>query len=72
VLHDAGILDGKRYTAHQTARQELTAALDDRVVVDGNLVTSRGAGTAIDFGLRLVEELVDAGEAARISLAIMA
>lgn len=72
VLHDAGILDGKRHTAHQTARQELTAAMDDRVVVDGNLVTSRGAGTAVDFGLRLVEELVGSGEAARISAAIMA
>ena len=50
VLHDAGMLDGRRYTAHQTVRGELTAALDDPVVVDGKLVTSRGAGTAISFG----------------------
>lgn len=32
---------------------------DHKVVVDGKLVTSRGPGTAFDFGLKLVELLVD-------------
>ena len=30
---------------------------DDRVVVDGNCVTSRGPGTALEFALKLVELL---------------
>ena len=31
--------------------------LSDRVVVDNNIVTSRGPGTAFDFGLALVEKM---------------
>lgn len=71
VLNDAGLLEGKRFTAHQSVRGELTAALDDRVVVDGRLVTSRGAGTAIDFGLRMVEELVGGEESAGVAAGMM-
>lgn len=32
--------------------------LDERVVQDGNLITSQGPGTAMEFGLKLVELLV--------------
>ena len=31
---------------------------EDRVVVDGKLITSRGPGTAFDFSLKIVELLV--------------
>jgi len=31
------------------------SAAEQRVVVDGNLVTSRGPGTALEFALTLVE-----------------
>jgi len=55
VLHAAGLLDGRRYTAHFSVAGELPDILtDQRVVVDGNILTSRGAGTALDFGLLLV------------------
>jgi 4-methyl-5(b-hydroxyethyl)-thiazole monophosphate biosynthesis len=58
VLHDAGLLAGRRYTAHFSVADELTAIrADERVVVDGRLLTSRGAGTALDFGLLLIEKL---------------
>ncbi len=41
-------------------------ALEDRVVVDRELITSRGPGTAIEFALKLVEHLLDAKAAASI------
>jgi len=52
---------------------ELPQALGaERVVEDGPIVTSRGAGTALDFGLALVRRLCGAEAAARVSDAIMA
>lgn len=73
VLHDAGLLDGRRYTAHPSVASELTAILaDERVVRDGNLLTSRGAGTALDFGLALVAALVAPEKAAEIAASIRA
>jgi 4-methyl-5(b-hydroxyethyl)-thiazole monophosphate biosynthesis len=58
VLLDAGLLEGRRYTAHFGVANELPEILEDApVVIDGNIVTSRGAGTATDFGLTLVELL---------------
>jgi protein deglycase len=59
ILHDAGLLAGRRYTAHYSVADELPAILNgQRVVTDGNIITSRGAGTAMDFGLALIEHLV--------------
>lgn len=72
VLLDAGLLEGRNFTAHQSARGALPGALDERVVVDGNLVTSRGAGTAMDFGLALVACLVGKNAADEVAASIMA
>jgi 4-methyl-5(b-hydroxyethyl)-thiazole monophosphate biosynthesis len=73
VLSDAGLLDGKRYTAHFSVAKELPDILEDeRVVVDGKIVTSRGAGTALDLGLKLVELLVSAKKAQEIAASICA
>ena len=59
ALQSAGILDGRRVTCHPGVREELTATprLEDRVVVDGHLVTSQGPGTAFEFALTLIRLL---------------
>lgn len=73
VLNDAGLLANRRYTCHTSVLNELPAALlHERVVVDANIITSRGAGTAIDFGLALVEKLVSSEKAREIHTAICA
>ena len=73
VLNAAGLLDGRRYTAHFSVAGELPHILaEERVVVDGNILTSRGAGTAMDFGLLLIEKLVSADKAREIALSICA
>lgn len=73
ILADAGLLEGRRFTAHFSVNAELPGALaDQRVVEDGLLITSRGAGTAVDFGLALVRRLCGEAKAAEIAQAIMA
>jgi 4-methyl-5(b-hydroxyethyl)-thiazole monophosphate biosynthesis len=73
VLADAGLLAGRRFTAHASVQGELPLALGgERVVEDGPLVTSRGAGTALDFGLAMVRRLFGEERAREIALAIMA
>lgn len=71
VLHDAGLLAGRRYTAHFSVAGELPQILaDERVVADGSVLTSRGAGTALDFGLLLIEKLVSAEKAREVAASI--
>jgi protein deglycase len=73
VLHDAGLLNGRRYTAHFSVAAELPAILaEERVVTDGRLLTSRGAGTALDFGLLLVEKLFSPERSAEIGRSVSA
>ncbi len=71
VLHDAGLLANRRYTAHFSVANELPAILaGERIVTDGKITTSRGAGTAVEFGLHLVALLTSADKAQEISKAI--
>ena len=73
VLHDAGLLNGRRYTAHFSVSNELPGILaEERTVSDGLLLTSRGAGTAIDFGLLLIEKLFSAEKAREVARSICA
>jgi len=69
---DAGLLEGRDFTAHSAAHDELPGVSPDRVVIDGNLITSRGAGTALDFGLALVRRLAGDAAADEVEKAIMA
>ena len=71
VLMHAGVLEGKKYTAHFSVR-DAVPAMDktQAVVVDSNLVTSQGAGTATEFALALVEQLVDKKTADDIAASI--
>jgi protein deglycase len=71
VLHDAGLLAGRRYTAHFSVAGELGAIIEsERVVVDAPIITSRGAGTALEFGLELVARLLSPDAAREVRAAI--
>lgn len=73
VLHDAGLLAGRHYTAHHSVAEELTAIdATARVVQDGRIITSRGAGTALDFALSLVELLFTPEKSREIARSICA
>lgn len=71
VLLDAGVLAGRRYTAHPSTRAELPEAeTDSPVVRDGLVITSQGAGTAVAFGLALVEAICGEEASASVRKAI--
>lgn len=68
VLQAAGLLEGKRFTAFPaTAPLFAKPPLDEVVVHDDRLITSRGAGTAFPFALALVAALCGAETAAAIA-----
>ncbi|NTW72825.1 MAG: DJ-1/PfpI family protein [Eubacteriaceae bacterium] len=61
ILGQLGILKGKAATCYPGLEKELIGAKyqTDPVVVAGNIITSRGAGTASDFGFKILELLKD-------------
>ncbi len=68
VLQYHGLLTGRRVTCHPAfaERLENDEFVEQRVVVDGQCVTSRGPGTALEFALKLVELLYDVHKAREI------
>lgn len=57
ILGEIGILRGKKATCYPSFENKLIGSTisHDMVVVDGNIITSRGAGTAHEFALKFVE-----------------
>lgn len=62
ALASAGLLDGKTITSYPGSLDECNIKDADykeqSVVSDGNIITSRGPGTAMDFALTLIEKLL--------------
>lgn len=58
VLEPHGLLKGKKATAFPAMCNKLSdpSEIENRVVIDGNLITSRGPGTSMEFGLAIVEK----------------
>ncbi len=67
VLAPLGLLDGKNFTCYPGMEKEskylqkadISGHKADRVVIDGNLLTSQGPGSAADFAFALIELLLD-------------
>ncbi len=69
ALFPHGLLEGKRITCHPSFAHLVSSLhpVEATVVVDGNCVTSRGAGTAVEFSLTLVELLYGKGKAREVA-----
>src|SRR3989338_114415 len=74
VLSAIGITTGRTVTSHPTVRAKLDKEKisDERVVVDNNIITSQGPGTAIEFAFKLVEALLGKEKAAEVNKGVLA
>ncbi|HEM3335567.1 TPA: DJ-1/PfpI family protein [Streptococcus suis] len=64
VLDKAGLLDSRHYTCFPGKEKDIPSGilLEEDVVVDGPIITSRGAGTSLDFAYKLVDLFGGDGE----------
>jgi 4-methyl-5(b-hydroxyethyl)-thiazole monophosphate biosynthesis len=71
----AKILAGKKAAGYPGADKGITEVggtiVNEPVVIDGNIITSRGPGTAPNFGLALVKALVGAEKEQQVGKAIL-
>jgi len=74
LLLDAGVITSdSTCTAHGSTEEEIPQLSKNKAVVqDGQIITSRGAGTAVEFGLALIQELFGQEKANEIRASIHA
>ncbi len=72
VLGHKGLLRGKQAIAYPGFEKDLEGAVisDKYVVRDGNIITAKGVGVAVDFGLEIVAALSGEARASEIRSAI--
>jgi 4-methyl-5(b-hydroxyethyl)-thiazole monophosphate biosynthesis len=69
VLAPLGLLSGKKFTCYPGMEEKVTDGKwsDSRIVADGNVITSRSAGTAGEFAVAIIEKLLDKAAAQKIA-----
>jgi 4-methyl-5(b-hydroxyethyl)-thiazole monophosphate biosynthesis len=69
VLAPLGLLEGKNFTCFPGLENSVKGGKHslEKVVVDGNLITSRAPGTAAAFALALIEKLAGPGAAKKVA-----
>ncbi|PKL48845.1 MAG: DJ-1 family protein [Planctomycetes bacterium HGW-Planctomycetes-1] len=74
VFAHHGLLAGKKATCYPGMENKLpdASAANQRIVVDGNCITSQGPGTALEFSLKLVELLFGNEKSQELAKAILA
>ena len=75
VYGEMGLLRGKKATCYPGLEAGLIDAMwpgeGSKVVRDGQFITSRGVGTAIDFALELISVLIDDKKAEEIAKSVV-
>jgi len=74
ILAAAGLLEGKRATSHWLAHAKLAelgaVGVEERVVIDGKIVTAAGVSAGIDMALSLAAKIAGDAVAQAIQLGI--
>ena len=73
VLNKAGIIKGKKVTSYPGFSDVLkeTIYLEDPVVRDGNIITSRGPYLAVDFAIEIIDYLLGPEKAKELKESIL-
>ena len=78
VLSPLGLLAGKKFTCYPGEEKNIEPShwtgaewKEDRVIVDGNLVTSRGAGTSGEFAAAIIGKLAGQEEAKKLAAKVL-
>ncbi|MCL1930223.1 MAG: DJ-1/PfpI family protein [Treponema sp.] len=73
VLAPLGILAGKKFTCYPDMEERVQGGhwSDKHVVMDGNIITSRAAGTAGEFSIAIISQLLGETEGGRIAQAVL-
>ena len=69
ALAKFGLLEGKKATVYPSLKEDIKPAqyVDEKVVEDDKVITSQGPGTALLFGLSIVEKLLGREKAKEIA-----
>jgi len=73
VLFPLGILNRRRFTCYPGAEKQVSGAVwsEESVVIDGNIITSRGAGTAAAWSITIISTLLDEATANKVAAAVV-
>ncbi len=74
ALAKAGVLEGRCLTSHPTIGDQLpqNGYLDERVVVDDRVITSRSPGTAMEFAFAIVQALYGKETVEKVNQGVLA
>ena len=72
VLAKNGLLKDRKATVYPGYERHLDKPRDNAVVVDANIMTSQGPGTAIAFALKIVEQFQGKAKAEKIKQELVA
>lgn len=74
VLVKAGLVKGRRLTSHPAAAEHMQGVdySEERVVIDGNFITSRAAGTTFEFAFAIVEQLLGKASVETVNQGVLA
>jgi len=75
ALSKHGVLEGRKATCYPGFEKYFPASVKvskDRVVIDENVITSQGPGSAMEFALELVKQLADSKTSAQLKEGLLA
>ena len=73
VLAPLGLLSGKKFTCYPGFEDKVKDGkwLAERIVIDGNIITSRAAGTSGEFAIEIIKHLLGETEAEKIAKTVL-